>query len=152
MCFISHVSISQWNTKIINNKFDNPFKKAYTNPNNLGYLGMEVGDTIFIDSTTSVILPFLFLHGSYFCDENTIIDLVFELSPTINKKYELEATKSSDGRFYWFNNNIWTIDFINDFKQAKSCLIRVNQQVCSNDYYQFNMSGSTAAYNFIIKK
>jgi hypothetical protein len=59
------------------------------------------------------------------------------------------VSKSKDSQCYYFDGSIWTEEFIADFKNASKCSIRVNQSHCQNDYYTFNMSGSTAAYNFI---
>ena len=45
---------------------------------------------------------------------------------------------------------MWTDEFIKDFKSASKCFIRVQYQWC--DYhYQFDFSGSAAAYDFITK-
>jgi len=65
------------------------------------------------------------------------------------KKYVLRGKKSNDSRIYFFEG-IWTDEFTKDFKSASKCSIRVNQDYCNDDYYIFNFSGSTAAYNFII--
>ena len=42
-----------------------------------------------------------------------------------------------------------TSDALVDFLNATSVKLRVNESHCENNYYQFNMSGSTAAYKFI---
>lgn len=95
-------------------------------------------------------IPFLVLSGLYFCDDYTSIDFVL-VNNGISKKYELSAIKSRDSRLYYFNEFIWTDGFIKNFKSASKCLIRVNQDFCTDDYYQFNFSGSGQAFNFIIK-
>ena len=110
---------------------------------------MEVGETTYND-TIKINRPFLALGGSYFCDDYTYIDFVLVVNGA-NKKYELIGTKSSDSRMYYFDESIWTDEFIKDFKNASKCSIRVNQDYCTDDYYQFVFSGSTNAYNFITK-
>lgn len=129
---------SQWTTKIINSEFDGKFKKCFTQINNNGYLAME----------KDVDHPFMFLRGSYFCDDDTHIDFVLVVNG-VNKKYDIAVSKSKDSQCYYFDSSIWTEEFIADFKNASKCSIRVNQSYCQSDYYTFNMSGSTAAYNFI---
>ena len=143
------VSYGQWTYKTINSEFDGSFKKAYTQTNNGGYLMMEVGNSTYND-TIEVKRPFLALKGTYFCDDYTQIDFVLVVNG-VNKKYDLRGTKSNDSRMYYFDDGIWTDEFINDFKSASSCSLRVNQDYCTNDYYKFNMSGSTSAFNFITK-
>ena len=149
MCLTTIISHGQWTYKTINSEFDGQFKKAYTTTNNGGYLIMEVGDGSYED-TIQITRPFLALSGSYFCDDYTNIDFVFIVNG-VNKKYELMGIKSSDSKLYFFNESIWTDEFIKDFKSASKCSIRVNQDYCQADYYQFNFSGSTNAYNFIVK-
>jgi hypothetical protein len=149
MCLTTIMTHGQWTYKTINSDFDGAFKKAYTEINNGGYLMMEVG-TSSNDDTIQIIVPFFALSGSYFCDDYTNIDFVFIVNG-INKKYELTGIKSSDSKLYFFNESIWTNEFIKDFKSASKCSIRVNQDYCEDDYYQFNFSGSTNAYNFIVK-
>jgi hypothetical protein len=142
MCFIGSFVFAQWTYKTINSEFDGTFKKAYTKTDNNGYLAMEVGD--------SINKPFMGLVGSFFCDEYTTIDFILIVNG-VNKNYEFRVFKSNDSRMYYFDESIWTDEFIKDFKSASSCSIRVNQSYCTNDYYKFIFSGSASAYNFITK-
>jgi len=135
-------SFGQWNYKIINSEFDGQFKKATTETFNNGYLTMEVGEPN---------RPFLGLKGSYFCDEYTYIDLVLTVNG-VSKKYEFKGTKSNDSKMYYFDESIWTDEFILDFKNATRCSIRVNQDYCQDDYYMFNFSNSEKAFSFINRK
>ena len=149
MCLITSVVFGQWTYKTINSEFDGSFKRAYTETNNDGYLMMEVGDSTYI-GTTKINRPSLCLRGSYFCDDYIYIDFVLVVNG-VNKKYKLIGIRSRDGRMYWFDESIWTDEFIKDFKSASKCSIRVNQDYCTDDYYQFDFSGSAAAYDFITK-
>lgn len=142
-------SIAQWSYKVIDSEFDGSFKKAYTETNNGGYLLMEVGSPDY-DDTTEIKRPLLALRGQYFCDDYAYIDFVFVYNEE-KKKHQIRGTKTNDSHIYFFDETIWTKEFINDFKNAKKVLIRVNQEYCTNDYYEFNFTSSTAAYNFIIK-
>lgn len=140
MCATTFMCFGQWTYKHIKSDFDGTFKKAYTQINNGGFLLMEKGDKF----------PFFALSGSYFCDDTASIDFVLVCNG-VNKKYDIVGTKSKDSKYYYFDEEVWTEEFINDFKSASKCLIRVNQEYCSSDYYQFNMSNSTASFNFINK-
>jgi hypothetical protein len=95
-------------------------------------------------------IPSLYLHGSYFCDNETYIDFVLVVAG-INVNYKISATKSKNSEIYFFDDSTWSDEFIKDFKNASKCMIRVNQNYCRSDYYEFNMSGSTSAFNFISK-
>lgn len=143
MVFVCTASFAQWTFRTIESDFDGSFKKAYTQTDNRGYLIMEQGEDL--------SKPFFAISGSYFCDNTTHIDLVFIVGGQ-KYQYDLLAFKARDSRMYYFNDNIWTEEFINHFQGASKCLIRVNQEHCTDEYYTFDMSRSTAAYNFISKK
>ena len=146
MCLMTSVVFGQWTYKTINSKSDGSFKKAYTKTNNRGYLVMEVGDSAYNDTIKSNI-PFLSLWGSSFCDAS-YIDFVLVVNGE-NKKYKLTG-RAFDNSVYYFDESMWTDEFIKDFKSASKCFIRVQYQWC--DYhYQFDFSGSAAAYDFITK-
>jgi hypothetical protein len=38
-----------------------------------------------------------------------------------------------------------------DFKAASSVRIRINESYCTSEIYKFDMTGSKAAYEFMIK-
>jgi hypothetical protein len=38
-----------------------------------------------------------------------------------------------------------------DFKAASAVKIRINESYCTTETYKFNMSGSKAAYDFMLK-
>ncbi len=141
LAVIGFTASAQWTYKTINSEFDGKFKKAYVKSGNYAYLGMEQGDNV----------PMIYLNGSYFCDDEAIIEIVLHVNGT-TIKYDIDAIKSSDNRSYYISDNIWTEEFIQNFKLATKCNIRVTQDHCSTDYYSFNMSGSTAAFNFIMNK
>ena len=39
---------------------------------------------------------------------------------------------------------------LSNFKSATSVKIRINDTTCDSETYEFKMSGSTAAYNFVV--
>jgi hypothetical protein len=139
----TNFTFGQWTSKTITSDFDGSFKKAYTQNSGSGRLIMESATEDYPHA------PFFALSGSYFCDDTGDIDFVLVVGLE-KKQYSFKATKSKDSRMYYFNENVWTEEFITDFKTASKCLIRVNQDYCTNDYYEFNMSGSAQAYNFLI--
>ena len=144
MCLMTSVVFGRWTCKTINSRSDGPFKKAYTETNNGGYLVMEVGDSAYNDTIKSNN-PFLSLWGSCFCDAS-YIDFVLVVNGE-NKKYKLTG-RAFDNSVYYFDESMWTDGFIKDFKSASKCFIRVQYQWC--DYhYQFDFSGSAAAFDFM---
>lgn len=145
----SNNAFSQWSYKTVNNQFDEPFKKAITEVNNNGRLCMEVDEPYYIDSIEHK-LPLLFLQGTYFCDEETTVDLILVVNG-VNIKETFKVKKSNNSQIYFFYSGIWTEEFTKNFKLASKCLIRVNQSHCNEDYYTFKMTNSSKAYDFITK-
>ena len=156
-------SFGQWTFKTINNNFDEPFKKAYTKTNNGGFLMLVVGESKWIienSDTVEIKQPFFALYGTYFCDDETFITIVFIVKGE-SIKYSVIASKSQDSKTYVFKTvytdvdgeswSFWNTDVISQFKNASKVLIKVNQEYCDDDYYEFSMSGSAAAFDFITK-
>ena len=138
MCLMTSVVFGQWTCGTSSGMYGGPY--AYTKTNNRGWLEMEVGDSAYN-------IPFLSLWGSSFCDAS-YIDFVLVVNGE-NKKYKLTG-RAFDNSVYYFDESMWTDEFIKDFKSASKCFIRVQYQWC--DYhYQFDFSGSAAAYDFITK-
>jgi len=140
----SLIASAQWSNKTIESKFDGTFKKCINNSLSeaSGFIMMEQGENL--------NFPMLAIRGSYFCDDKTTIDIVFE-TPTGDKRHTVNVFKSSDNTIYFFEDEVWSEEFKKDFKAATYLNLRVNQETCTDDYYRFNFSGSTSAFNFISK-
>jgi hypothetical protein len=135
---LANMSIAQWTNKSVNNGFDDPYKICHTKENNGAILKLEN-----VDGEVS-----LYLQGGYFCDENPSVDISLMVNSEW-KKYSTVGTKSEDSKAIFLIDDINISNAILDFLNATSIKIRVNESYCENEYYQFNMSGSTSAYNFI---
>ena len=134
-------SSAQWTYQSVDNGFDNRYRIAYTEKNNNAILKLENvdGDIIF------------YLQGGYFCDETPNIDLVFIVNGE-NKKYSTSSVKSDDNSCLFFITDLTSSDMFEDFKNCTSLKIRVNESYCDTEVYNFNMSKSTTAYNYILNK
>jgi hypothetical protein len=135
---LANVSIAQWNKKSIDNGLDEPYEICYTNTNNGGFLKLENldGDVVF------------YIQGSYFCEEEPIVDISF-LVRNEWVKYSVVGAKSGNGRTIFLAFNIEEAVFFKSFLNATSVKVRVNEEYCNTEIFQFNMSGSTSAFNFI---
>lgn len=140
---LAQLSYGQWTYKTIKSDFDGSFKKAYTETNNYGWLSMETASE---DNNI-----YLYLRGLYYCDEEAIIDIVFETG-TGPIKFSVKASKSNDSKYYYFEANIWSSEFLSAFIKSTKIKIRVNQDYCDDIYYQFSMKNSSAALEFIVSE
>jgi hypothetical protein len=135
---VANVSLAQWTNKNINNGFDEPYRICHTKENNNAILKLEN-----VDGEIA-----LYLQGGYFCDENLTVDILLMVNGEW-KKYSTVGTKSEDSKALFLIDNLASSELILDFLNATSIKLRVNETHCDNEYYQFNMSGSTSAYKFI---
>lgn len=135
---VANISLSQWISKSVDNGFDDPYHICYTKESNGSILKMEN-----VDGDVA-----LYLQGSYFCSDVVTVDISFMVNGTW-KKYTTTATKSSDSKALFLIDDMTNSDALIDFLNATSVKLRVNEEYCETEYYQFNMSGSTAAYKFI---
>ena len=68
------------------------------------------------------------------------------------QKYSFLGMTSSDKKTVFIVLNILDEDqrqFLSDFKSASSMVMRINETNCSDDYYKFNMTGSSVAVKFM---
>jgi hypothetical protein len=137
ICFVC-VSFGQWNYKNVDNGLDDPYKISYVSGTNKGYLKLQN------DGCATKLV----LFGSYFCDDYPTVDISFLVNGEYTK-LNLTGSKSTDSKAIFINNFFVSDENVNIFKSASSVKIRINESHCESEIYEFTMSGSTAAFNFM---
>ena len=132
---------AQWVNKTVDNGFDDPYRICYTATNNLGYLKLENVDG----------QVYFYLNGKYCCDESPVVNLSFIVNG-VTVKYFCTANVSDDKGTVWILEDFLNSTVVESFKNCSTLNIRVNDTVCNEEIYSFNMSGSTSALNFILGK
>jgi hypothetical protein len=140
ICFVC-VSFGQWNYKNVDNGLDEPYKISYVSGTNKGYLKLQNDGCV-----TKLVL-----FGNYFCDDFPTVDISFLVNGEY-KKMNLTGLKSTDSKAIFINGFFVSNENVNIFKSSTSVKIRVNESYCESDIYEFSMSGSTAALNFMRKE
>jgi hypothetical protein len=134
---------AQWVTKKIDNGLDEPYKICY-NKN-------QYGDLLKIENNNGVIT--VYVQDETICEES---DISTNLSFFVNgewKRYDF-ICNSFDEKFIILIGDISleeNVDVRSDFKNCTKIKFRFNYEYCEAEIYEFNMSGSTAALNFIMK-
>lgn len=133
---------AQWVYKTINDGFDEPYKIAYTDNDRAPFLKMEA-----VDGKIA-----LYIKGAYFCDDRISYDFVFTSGEEVYRVSGVGVKNSNSDVLFL------TADLLNEeyetvawFKKCSKLKIRVNETYCITDYYEFNMSKSTAALEFMSK-
>lgn len=132
---------AQWTNKTINNGFDEPYRICHTATNNLGFLKLENVDGQI----------YFYLDGKYCCDDSPVVNLSFIVNG-VTVKYYCTANVGNNKDVVWILEDFLNSTVVESFKNCSTLNIRVNDTVCAEEIYSFNMSGSTAALNFIINK
>lgn len=133
-------SFSQWIVKKIDNGFDTPYKIAYT----------EDGQNAFLKLENYKGIAF-YMGGVYVCDESPTVDISFLVNGEYQKYYTIGKVSENRKTLFMIDNLNSDLEFLADFKAATSVRIRVNDTTCDTEIYEFNMAGSTAAYDAISK-
>lgn len=91
-----------------------------------------------------------YLSGGYHCDDEIPVDISFLIGNEY-KKYNVQGTKSENSTVVFLVNDIMTDPMKADFLKASIVKLRFNESHCQSDYYEFKMTGSKAALDFISK-
>lgn len=134
------IAHSQWTFKTIDNGFDDPYRICYTKENDGAMLKLE-------NVNNNVVF---YIQGNYTCEEAVIIDLSFLVNGEYNK-YTFEGVASQDREVIFFTWDLMGSLAAEDFKDCSTLKVRVNDTVCGESIYTFNMSGSTLALKYIQK-
>lgn len=135
---VANLSIAQWTNKSVDNGLDEPYKICYTAKNN--------GSVLKLEKTSSGVA--FYLQGGYFCDEIPSVDISFLVKNTW-VRYSMIGFTSSQKDVVFLSDYLDESEFFFSFLNATSVKVRVNEEFCDTEIYEFNMSGSTSAFNFI---
>lgn len=139
---IVNVSYSQWITRHIDNGIDDPYYIAFSQDKSTKCL-------LKLEENNGAVA--LYITGSYYCSDFPIVDLAFKVNG-VNKRHHLVAKKSRDSKTIFLVLDITTEDqkdFLDNFLNASSMVVRVNEETCTDEYYLFDMTNSTKAFNTI---
>jgi len=142
---LTQFSYSQWVTRSIDNGLDQPYRIAYAEDTRHKVL-------LKLEATENTIA--FYLTAGYYCSEHPVVDLAFKVGEE-NRRHSFIGTKSRDSKSLFIVYDLLSeanSDFLNDFKQAKSIVMRVNEEHCTDEYYSFIMTGSTRAFEFMMKE
>lgn len=137
LCSVS--AQAQWTYETVDNGFDESYKIAYTKRVSGAFLKLENVDGDII----------LYIQGIFFCDDDdTEVDISFMVAGKW-QKYNSTGLVSNDQTTVFIEPNMLTSGMLEDFKAATSVKIRIRQTYCDEQIYEYNMSGSTKALNFM---
>ena len=130
---------AQWSYETVDNGFDEAYKIAYTKRVGGAYLKLENLDGEIL----------MYLQGVFFCDDDdTEVDISYMVKGKW-EKYNGSGMVSNDQTTVFMEPNLLGSEMLEDFQAATSVKIRIRQTYCDEQVYEFNMTGSTKALNFM---
>lgn len=142
LLLLTNWSYSQWITRHIDNGLDKPYRIAYCEDvKGNGFLKLEESDYTIA----------FYVTGGYHCSEKPIIDLAFKVKDEYTR-YTIVGKKSRDSKTVFIIMDLTEEEqknFLNDFLNASSMVMRINEETCTDDYYAFDMTNSTKAFYFM---
>jgi hypothetical protein len=137
VCFIP--AQAQWVTKIIDNGFDGKFKVAYVESTT----GKEF---VKLYAQGDGTLGFLLYEG-FICTDRPIVELTFLVGGEWQSYEAFRGSKSTDSEKVYMLDDITAIE--EDFRKATIMKVRLNDDHCGTEIFEFNMSGSGKAIDFM---
>jgi len=137
---LSYTASAQWVSKKVDNGFDTPYKIAYTDAAKNQWLKLE---------NYNNEISF-YIGGVYICDDGVSVDMSFLVNGVYQKYNLLDCYVSDDNETVFFVDNLTTHEMLSSFKSASSVKVRINDTTCKSETYEFKMSGSTSAYNYVV--
>jgi hypothetical protein len=92
----------------------------------------------------------LYLQDTYICGQEVYVSAIF-VTPLYKKEVVFFGRVSENGEVMFLEKNLKAAFFRDLFKQSTEVVLKLTTQECADTYYQFLMSGSSAAYNFMVK-
>lgn len=133
---------AQWTYKTVDNGFDEPYRVAYAESTT----GKE-----FIKLYNSGISGYvgLSMFEGYMCSEQPGVEMSFLVNGKWEKYEMLTGMTLSDKKQFVILTSVKSIE--TDFRGASVLKIRVTDDHCGSEIYEFNMSGSAKALDFMLE-
>ena len=137
LCSVS--AQAQWSYETVDNGFDEAYKIAYTKRVSGAFLKLENFDGKIL----------MYLQGVFFCDDDdTEVDISYMVKGKW-EKYTGAGAVSNDQTTVFMEPNLLGSGMVEDFQAATSVKIRIRQTYCDEQIFEFNMTNSTKALNFM---
>lgn len=143
LALVSGLELSaQWEMKTVDNGFDEPYRVAYAESTT----GKE-----FIKLYNSGVSDYvgLSMFEGYMCSETPGVELSFLVNGKWEKYEALTGLTLSDKKQFLILTSVKSIEA--DFRAASILKIRVTDDHCGSEIYEFNMSGSAKALDFMLE-
>ena len=143
--FFSSNAFGQWINEEVNDGIEAPYHICYNYSDGLS------GNAFLakLENVNGAIS--FYVASTEFCYDYDFAVVYFTLNGKL-KDHVLNGHISKDGQAIFLTDNLTTSKILSDFKAASEMRIDLFYESCPHSIANFDMKGSTAAYNFIKKK
>jgi hypothetical protein len=133
-------SKAQWTTKTVDNGFDSAYRVAIchstTGKEFLKMIKMSDGNVL------------LLIYTGYVCTESPSIEYTYK-TVTGWELFTSTGVTSDDNKKVYLSANLESSIMLPYFKSTTTFKIRIDDDHCGKTIYEFNMTGSAKAFEFI---
>lgn len=129
----------QWETKKVDNGFDPPYHIAVCYDKKSNFLKLEN----FGEGKVAMIL-----YTGYFCTEQPFVELSYLMDTGWSKFSGAAIMRTTDQKKIIISINIENA-MSDEFRKSKLLKIRVDDEHCGKQIYEFTMTGSTYALSYV---
>lgn len=141
LAFVALKANAQWEVKTVDNGFDAPFKVAYSkSASGKEFIKLWKND----DGTVGLLM-----YEGYMCSERPYVEMTFIVNGEYEKYDGLFAVTAENKKQFYILSDVSSIE--TDFRQASEFKIRVTDGSCGMEIYTFDMTGSSAALDFMLR-
>jgi len=131
---------AQWQSKKVDNGFDPPYHIASCFDKKSNFLKLEN----FGDGKIALIL-----YTGYFCIEQPFVELSFKMDTGWSKYSGNALLRTEDKKKIIISTDVNNL-LRDEFRKSSILKIRVDDEYCGKAIYEFNMTGSTNAINYVL--
>ena len=142
MLLWSTASFSQWKYDYVVDPVGGDYKIAYSKDSEdpSTFLKLEMYQSNMV----------MYIQTNNMCGKNVFVSAIF-VTPQFSREVTLIGFVTPDESIVYLEKDMRTSSFLSLFKQSTEVVLKVTADECEDRYFQFFMSGSTAAYNFMSK-
>ena len=139
--FTAAKSNAQWENKIADNGFDEPYRYAvcYTSDGK-NFVKLEK----LTDTSVLVVL-----YEGYICEERPKVEYSFKVGG-LTDKYDIYGIRSTDKKRVMMSAVVNESNFVHSFKYCSIMRIRLNDESCGSEIYAFDMTYSEKALIWVM--
>ncbi len=132
------IAHSQWIYRTVDNGLDEPYPIAYTE--------LADGARLKLENVNGKIV--FYIQADCICDKETTVDMALLINSEYTR-YSFTGRTSKDRTCVFFTWDLENSIADDDFQVCSDLKVRINDETCGEQTYNFNMMGSALALQYM---